>query len=55
VEIVSQIGGPLRFTNPWPGQPVTVSRGGRVSQRLSGATLSIATSIGERIVLAPGR
>src|SRR5262249_24227377 len=54
VEVVSQIGGTLRLTNPWPGQPVTLSRGGPVSQRLSGATLSIATSKGERIVLAKG-
>ncbi|HEX6462895.1 MAG TPA: hypothetical protein VFZ98_00525, partial [Vicinamibacterales bacterium] len=53
VEIVSRIGGTLRFTNPWSGQRVTLYRAGRASERLSGAMLSIATSKGETIVLAP--
>jgi hypothetical protein len=52
VEVVSQTGGQLRLANPWGGE-VTVYRGGRKAEDLSGQMLAVATGKGERIVLTP--
>jgi hypothetical protein len=53
VEIVSEIGGPIRLANPWNGSEVTVYRNGRKAENLSGEVLSLPTAKGERIVVLP--
>jgi hypothetical protein len=52
VEIVSQGGGELKLVNPWGGE-VTVYRGGRKAEELSGPVLSLPTSKNERLAIVP--
>ncbi|MEW1863516.1 hypothetical protein AB0399_24635 [Streptomyces sp. NPDC088194] len=55
VRAVSQKGGDLVFTNPWPGSPVQVYRGGSDAGTVSGTKITLSTSAGETITLArPG-
>jgi hypothetical protein len=53
VEILSQLGGPMRLANPWTGGEVTVYRNGAKAENLTGEVLSIPTAKGERIVILP--
>ncbi|NJP47267.1 glycosyl hydrolase family 95 catalytic domain-containing protein [Actinacidiphila epipremni] len=53
VRAVSQKGGTLTVTNPWPGSAVQVYRGGSSAGTVSGTKLALATSAGETITLAP--
>jgi len=52
VEIVSQSGGTIALANPWGGD-VSVYRGGRKAEDVSGAVLAIPTAKGEPVVVAP--
>ena len=52
VEIVSQLGGPCRLTNPWRGN-VDLYRNGRKAETLSAETLEFPTSKGETVVMVP--
>jgi alpha-L-fucosidase 2 len=55
VRAVSQKGGNLVFTNPWPGSSVQVYRGGSDAGTVSGTKITLSTSAGETITLAkPG-
>ncbi|MFC4035605.1 hypothetical protein ACFO3J_29670 [Streptomyces polygonati] len=55
VRAVSQSGGNLVVTNPWPGKSVQVYRNGADAGTVSGAKITLATSVGETITLAqPG-
>jgi alpha-L-fucosidase 2 len=49
----SQAGGNLVFTNPWPGQSVEVYRNGTDTGTVSGTEITIATSTGDTLDLAP--
>ncbi len=53
VEVVSQLGGPFRLSNPWPGRAATLYREGKRDAELSGDVLSFATSRGETVVVVP--
>ncbi|MFF3562409.1 hypothetical protein ACFYXS_20455 [Streptomyces sp. NPDC002574] len=53
VRAVSQRGGSLVVTNPWPGRSVQVYRDGSDAGTFSGARLTLATSAGETVTLAP--
>jgi hypothetical protein len=53
VRAVSQKGGNLTFTNPWPGSSVQVYRGGSSAGTVSGTKITLATSAGETVTLAP--
>ena len=50
--VVSQNGGNLTFTNPWPGS-VEVYRNGTDTGTVSGSRITIATSAGDTLNLAP--
>jgi hypothetical protein len=52
VRVLSQLGGPCRVKNPWPGRRVTLQRDGK-SESLVGDLLTFDTGRGESIVLAP--
>jgi hypothetical protein len=55
VRAVSQKGGNLVFTNPWPGSAVQVYRNGTDAGTVSGGKITLATSVGETITLTkPG-
>jgi alpha-L-fucosidase 2 len=51
--VVSQKGGSYVFTNPWPGQNVEVYRNGTDTGTVSGTKITIATSAGDTLDLAP--
>ena len=53
VRAVSQKGGSYTFTNPWPGQNVEVYRNGSDTGTVSGTRITIATSAGDTLDLAP--
>ena len=53
MEVVSQLGGPFRLANPWPGRAATLYREGKRDAELSGDVLSFATSRGETVVVVP--
>jgi hypothetical protein len=52
VEIVSQLGGECRITNPWKSG-VTLYRDGRKAEDLSGDTLAFKTAKAETVVIVP--
>jgi len=49
----SQAGGNFVFTNPWPGQSIEVYRNGTDTGTVSGTEITIATSAGDTLDLAP--
>ena len=53
VRVVSQKGGTITMTNPWPGQTLALYRNGTAAGTVSGATLTISSSAGDIIHLAP--
>jgi alpha-L-fucosidase 2 len=53
VRAVSQKGGNLVVTNPWPGQSPQVYRNGAAAGTASGTKITLATAAGETITLAP--
>ena len=53
VQANSQAGGNFVFTNPWPGQSVEVYRNGTDTGTVSGTKITIATSAGDTLDLAP--
>ncbi|HWG23263.1 glycosyl hydrolase family 95 catalytic domain-containing protein [Actinospica sp.] len=53
VQAVSQSGGNFTFTNPWPGGSVEVYRNGADNGTVSGSKITIATSAGDTLDLAP--
>jgi alpha-L-fucosidase 2 len=55
VRAVSQKGGNLTVTNPWPGAPVQVYRNGTDAGTVSGSRLTLPTSANDTVVLTtPG-
>ncbi|MFG2045152.1 hypothetical protein [Dactylosporangium sp. NPDC048998] len=52
IRVVSQSGGSLTFTNPWQGS-VQVYRNGTDTGSVSGSKITIATSAGDTLHLAP--
>ncbi|MEV6925319.1 hypothetical protein AB0M46_12570 [Dactylosporangium sp. NPDC051485] len=52
IRVVSQSGGSLTVTNPWPGS-VEVYRNGTGTGTVSGSRITIATSAGDTLHLAP--
>jgi hypothetical protein len=53
VRATSQAGGTFTFTNPWPGRSVDYYANGRHKGTLSGSKITLGTSVGETIDLAP--
>jgi len=53
VRAVSQRGRNLTFTNPWPGQSLALYRNGNSAGTVSGSRITIMTSAGETLHLAP--
>ncbi len=53
VKIVSKKGKPCTVQNPWLGKKVRVKRNGKTNEILTGERLSLRTTVGETIVLAP--
>ncbi|MBV1852835.1 glycosyl hydrolase family 95 catalytic domain-containing protein [Catellatospora tritici] len=53
LRVVSQKGRSLTFTNPWPGQTLALFRNGAAAGTVSGTKITIATSAGETLHLAP--
>ncbi|WP_329171814.1 glycosyl hydrolase family 95 catalytic domain-containing protein [Streptomyces sp. NBC_01477] len=53
VRAISQKGGNVTFTNPWPGSTVQLYRGGSNAGTVSGTKFTLATSAGETLTLAP--
>ncbi|MBM9503500.1 glycosyl hydrolase family 95 catalytic domain-containing protein [Actinacidiphila acididurans] len=53
VRAVSQKGGTLTLTNPWPGSAPQVYRNGAAAGTASGSRITLSTSAGETITLAP--
>jgi len=53
IQANSQAGGNFVFTNPWPGQSVEVYRNGTDTGTVSGTQITIATSTGDTLELAP--
>ncbi|MCX6876325.1 MAG: hypothetical protein NTW21_21330 [Verrucomicrobia bacterium] len=53
VKIVSEKGKPCTVQNPWPGQNVRVTRNGKANETLTGERVSLKTTAGEAIVIAP--
>ncbi|HWG23271.1 glycosyl hydrolase family 95 catalytic domain-containing protein [Actinospica sp.] len=49
VRVTSQVGGNLTFTNPWPGHDVEYSVNGAHKGAISGAKITLNTSVGETI------
>ncbi|WP_225447953.1 hypothetical protein [Streptacidiphilus sp. P02-A3a] len=49
----SQAGGNFVLSNPWPGQNVEVYRNGTDTGTVSGSRITIATSVGDTLELAP--
>ena len=53
VNIFSEKGKPCTVQNPWSGKKVRVTRSGKTAEILTGERLSLKTTAGETIVLAP--
>jgi len=53
VRFTSRSGGKLTFTNPWPGQSVEYYAHGVHKGTLSGSSITLNTSVGESLDLAP--
>ncbi len=53
VEILSQKGGQCLLQNPWPDTEVTVYRNGKAAESVTGKSLALSTTPGERLTLAP--
>jgi hypothetical protein len=53
VQATSQAGGDYVFTNPWPGQSIEYYDNGTDEGTLSGTEITVSTSVGETIDLAP--
>ncbi|MER7008806.1 hypothetical protein ABT297_37985 [Dactylosporangium sp. NPDC000555] len=53
VRAVSQKGRSLVFTNPWPGQTLELYRNGASAGTVSGTRVTVTTSAGETLHLAP--
>jgi hypothetical protein len=53
VDLLSQAGGECRLKNPWGKNEVTLYRGGKKSENLSGGLLKFETTKGGRIVVVP--
>jgi alpha-L-fucosidase 2 len=53
VQAVSQAGGNYVFTNPWPGQSLEYYDNGTDEGTLSGTKITLSTTVGETIDLAP--
>ena len=53
LQAASQNGGSFTFTNPWSGQNVEVYRNGTDTGTVSGSKITIATSAGDTLDLAP--
>ena len=53
MRVVSQKGGSFTFTNPWPGQTLALYRNGASAGTVSGATITVTSSAGDIIHLAP--
>ena len=53
VEILSQKGGRCILQNPWPDTEVTVYRNGKAAESITGKLLTLSTTAGERVALAP--
>ncbi|HEY0808308.1 MAG TPA: hypothetical protein VGD84_24790 [Pseudonocardiaceae bacterium] len=53
VRVISQKGGNVTFTNPWPGQNVEIFSNGSDHGSLSGARITFGTNTNDTIDLAP--
>lgn len=53
VRIISEAGRKAVLLNPWPDQPVSLSRNGKFSETLNGLLLTIPTSANETLLVAP--
>ena len=53
VEILSQKGGQCILQNPWPEGDATVYRNGKAMESVSGKSLTLSTTAGERLALVP--
>jgi hypothetical protein len=53
VRIVSEAGGTFQLVNPWANQTLHAYRNGNDAGTLSGATVSMPTSIGDVVLIAP--
>ncbi|MCU1422526.1 MAG: hypothetical protein JWN36_2177 [Microbacteriaceae bacterium] len=53
LRVVSQKGGSVTFTNPWPGQTLALYRNGASAGTVSGSTITVTTSANDVIHLAP--
>lgn len=53
VEILSERGGQCTLQNPWPDGDDTVYRNGKAAEGVSGKSLTLSTTAGERLVLVP--
>ena len=53
LRVISQQGRSFTFTNPWPGQTLSIYRNGVSAGTLSGKKITILTSAGETIHIAP--
>jgi alpha-L-fucosidase 2 len=53
VQVTSQAGRSYTFTNPWPGQPIAYYANGTWKGTLTGAKITLSTTVGETIALAP--
>jgi hypothetical protein len=53
VELNSRLGGVCQLTNPWGEAGVTVYRGGKPGETLSGASLELRTAKGETVTVVP--
>jgi hypothetical protein len=53
VHITSEQGYPCTIQNPWPSQPVAVTRNGLLGEVVSGARFTLPTAVNETLELAP--
>jgi hypothetical protein len=53
VHITSEQGYPCTIQNPWPSQPVAVTRNGLLGEVVSGARFTLPTALNETLELAP--
>jgi hypothetical protein len=53
VQVHSNSGELLRLANPWPSKAVLVNTGGANSQTVSGAVLTLPTTVAETLLLTP--
>lgn len=52
--IYSEKGHPCTVENPWPEQPVCVTRDGKVGETVSGQRFTVLTAPDETLILVPG-